>query len=268
MLQPLPIKKPKGKVVLEFSHISFSYPSLEVLSNTSFHIHEGEFVALIGPNGAGKSTILKLLLGLESPNNGTIELFGNSVKEGRELLGYVPQYANFDSAFPITVYEVVRMGCLTPWKFRYSEHDKKRINEALTLMDVQHLSKRPYYALSGGQRRRVLVARALSSGPKMLILDEPTANMDALSEKNFYDALSKVKGKTTILIVTHDTTYVSSLTDRVLCVGEQSKNDHISDVVQHPLASEAESANPQVLKVMHSAKVIHTCECITGEDHE
>ena len=268
MLHPLPIKKPKGKIVLEFSHITFSYPALQVLSNTSFHIHEGEFVALVGPNGAGKSTILKLLLGLEQPKSGTIELFGAPVREGKEFLGYVPQYADFDSAFPITVFNVVRMGCLTPWKMHYSQKDREKINNALALMNIEHLAQRPYYALSGGQRRRVLVARALASSPKMLIFDEPTANMDAISEKNFYEALSRVKGKTTILIVTHDTTYVSNLTDRVLCVGEQSKCDHISNVVQHPLASEVENDHPQVLKVLHNSKVNHTCECITGEDHE
>jgi len=266
MLQPLPIKRPSGKIVLEFSHVSFSYPSMDVLSNTSFHIHEGEFVALLGPNGAGKSTILKLLLGLEEPDNGNIELFGTSVREGKALIGYVPQYANFDSAFPISVYEVVRMGCLTPWKFRYKKNDKEKIDQALTLMNVQHLSSRPYYALSGGQRRRVLVARALASQPAMLILDEPTANMDALSEKNFYEALSKIKGKTTIFIVTHDTTYVSSLTDRVLCVGEHPRNDHISDVVQHPLAIEGDEK--PILKVLHESKIHHSCECITGEYHE
>ena len=87
--------------------------------------------------------------------------------------------------------------------------------------------------------------------------------MDSLSEQNFYEALTKVKGKTTILIVTHDTSYVSNLTDRVLCVGEASKNGHISDVVQHPLALEEMSEERHVLKVLHNAKMSHSCECIT-----
>jgi len=264
--QQLPIKKPSGKIVLEFSHINFSYPSQQVLTNTSFHIHEGEFVALVGPNGAGKSTILKLLLGLEKANSGNITLFGTSVKIGKNNIGYVPQYASYDSAFPISVFEVVSMGRITPWLPLYSKKDKERVTEALELMNVDYLKDRPYYALSGGQRRRVLVARALASNPKMLILDEPTANMDSLSEQNFYEALTKVKGKTTILIVTHDTSYVSNLTDRVLCVGEASKNGHISDVVQHPLALEETSGERHVLKVLHNAKVNHSCECITGEE--
>ena len=266
--QPLPIKKPSGKIVLEFSHINFSYPTQEVLSNTSFHIHEGEFVALVGPNGAGKSTILKLLLGLEKANSGSITILGTSVKEGKKDIGYVPQYAQYDTAFPISVSDVVSMGRLTPWHNRYSTKDKEKVTQVLELMNVDHLSTRPYYALSGGQRRRVLVARALASNPKILILDEPTANMDSLSEQNFYEALTKVKGKTTILIVTHDTSYVSSLTDRVLCVGEASINGHISGVVQHPLAHEEISDARHVLKVLHNAKVSHSCECITGEDHE
>ncbi|MDC7244512.1 MAG: ABC transporter ATP-binding protein [Sphaerochaetaceae bacterium] len=267
-MHPLPVKQPSGKIVLEFSRVSFSYPSSKVLSDTSFHIHEGEFVSLLGPNGAGKSTILKLLLGLEIPERGEIRLFGTSATEGKKYLGYVPQYANFDSAFPISVYEVVRMGCVTPWKFHYSKEDRERIDEALSLMDVHNLSSRPYYALSGGQRRRVLVARALASRPKMLILDEPTANMDALSERNFYEALSKIKGDTTIFIVTHDTTYVSALTDRVLCVGEHPENGMISNVVQHPLAAAEEESESSILKVLHSSKISHSCECITGAHHE
>lgn len=261
--QPLPIKPPSGKIVLQFSHINFSYPSQQVLINTSFHIHEGEAVALIGPNGAGKSTILKLLLGLEKAESGSITLFGKSVKEGKKDIGYVPQYAQYDSAFPISVFDVVSMGRLSPWLSRYSKKDKERVSEALELMNVDHLSLRPYYALSGGQRRRVLVARALASNPKMLILDEPTANMDSLSEQNFYEALTKVKGRTTILIVTHDTTYVSALTDRVLCVGDTSKNGHISNLVQHPLVPEEMEGERHFLKVLHNAKVDHSCECIT-----
>ena len=260
---PLPIKKPVGKVVLEFSHVSFSYPTQQVLTNTSFHIHEGEAVALIGPNGAGKSTILKILLDLEKANSGTIKLFGTTVKEGKRNIGYVPQYAQYDSAFPISVFDVVSMGLLTPWKSRYTKQDNRDVQEALELMNVDHLSNRPYYALSGGQRRRVLVARALASHPKMLILDEPTANMDSSSELNFYEALNKIKGKTTILIVTHDTSYVSSLTDRVLCVGEHIKNGHISDVVQHPLASDETDNIAHRLKVLHESKVNLSCECIT-----
>jgi len=264
----LPIKTPSGKIVLEFSHINFSYPSQQVLTNTSFHIHEGEFVALVGPNGAGKSTILKLLLGLEKADSGNIIVFGTSVREGKKNIGYVPQYAQYDSAFPISVFQVVSMGRITPWLPLYSKKDKEKVTEVLELMNVGHLRDRPYYALSGGQRRRVLVARALASNPKMLILDEPTANMDSLSEQNFYEALTKVKGKTTILIVTHDTSYVSNLTDRVLCVGETSKNGHISDVVQHPLALEEMGEERHVLKVLHNAKMSHSCECITGENNE
>lgn len=265
-IQPLPIKTPSGKVVLEFSRVNFSYPSQKVLTNTSFHIHEGEAVALVGPNGAGKSTILKLLLGLEIANSGRITLFGKSVKEGKKDIGYVPQYAQYDSAFPISVSEVVSMGRLLPWLSRYSNKDKEKVNEALELMNIEHLATRPYYALSGGQRRRVLVARALASNPKMLILDEPTANMDSLSEQSFYEALHKVKGRTTILIVTHDTSYVSNLTDRVLCVGDTSKSGHISNLVQHPLAIEEIDGQRPYLKILHESKVDHSCECISEEN--
>ena len=115
--------------MLEFSHLNFSYPSQQVLTNTSFHIHEGEFVALVGPNGAGKSTILKLLLGLEKADSGNIIVFGTSVSEGKKNIGYVPQYAQYDSAFPISVFQVVSMGRITPWLPLYSKKDKEKITE-------------------------------------------------------------------------------------------------------------------------------------------
>jgi zinc transport system ATP-binding protein len=102
---------------------------------------------------------------------------------------------------------------------KYGPADKAAVEEAMAQAEVTDLSPRPYSALSGGQRRRVLVARALASKPGILILDEPTANMDAESEERLYKTLGKLKGGTTILIVTHDTEFVSFLTDRVLCMG-------------------------------------------------
>ncbi len=207
-----------GPVAVRFDSVDFSYERIPVLSNVSFHIHQNEFAALVGSNGSGKTTLLKLLLGLEKPVAGRIVLFEDAAGKGRERIGYVPQNAGFDPTFPVTVRSVVRMGRLRPSSRFFGKEDAEAVNEAMEKADIADLAERPYSALSGGQRRRVLVARALASRPSLLVLDEPAANMDSESEKRLFDTLGQLKGSTTILIVTHDTAFVSSLTDVAFCV--------------------------------------------------
>jgi zinc transport system ATP-binding protein len=275
--QGLPIHPIERNIALKFDRVSFSYEGVRVLENASFHIHQGEFVALVGPNGSGKTTVLKLLLGLEIPQAGSIELFGaagESRRSGRERVGYVPQQAQADRSFPITVEEVVRMGRLKPLSRKFRAGDKAAAAEAMERMEIAGLAGRLYSALSGGQRRRVLVARALASlsgagWPGMLVLDEPTANMDAESEERLFKTLGRLKGSTTILIVTHDRDFVSSLTDRVLCIGEGEGMAGV--IVQHPLesgsrggAGEGGEASGSRSRVLHGTN-IPADSCYDGE---
>jgi zinc transport system ATP-binding protein len=218
------------EIAIKFDSVWFSYGDLRVLENVSFHIHRGEFVALIGPNGSGKTTVLKLILGLEEPAAGSIELFGAAAVY-RDRIGFVPQQPPQDRAFPITVRDLVRMGQLRP--FKGYAGDKAAVAEAMEQAGITDLAQRSYRALSGGQRRRALVARALASKPDILILDEPTANMDEESEARLFETLGELKGRTTIFIVTHDTEFVSALTDRVLCLGDES------GIVQHRIEAAA-----------------------------
>lgn len=265
---PLPQTHPDKPIVLQFDHVVFSYGSVPVLEDASLHIHEGEFVALVGPNGAGKSTVLKLVLGLVEPNKGTVRIFNAPSKIGRERIGYVPQHADYDSSFPISVEEVVRMGRIKPFMRTYSEEDHRAVADALQNMELTDLAQRPYHALSGGQRRRVLVARALSAKPEMLVLDEPTSNMDAESERRLFSALGSLKGKTTILIVTHDTGFVSSLTDRVLCVGDVGPSRIGRTIVQHRIEptkdAPAQLFGGEALKVLHDSTLQDSCCCSDG----
>ena len=226
-------RKRSGPVAIRFDQVSFAYGPVRVLEDVSFHIHQGEFAALVGPNGAGKTTILKLLLALERPASGAITLFESDPSDSRAPIGYVPQSAAFDQTFPISVREVVAMGRVSPLSRRWKPDDDEAVSEALAQCEVADLATRPYQALSGGQRRRVLVARALASRPKLLVLDEPTANMDAESERRLFRTLGALKGKTTIMIVTHDSSFVSSLTDVVLCVGERNGEGKAGEVVRH-----------------------------------
>jgi zinc transport system ATP-binding protein len=249
------------EIVVQFDSVSFAYGNVPVLKNVSFHIHRGEFAALVGPNGSGKTTVLKLILGLEAPTAGQVALFGaakgvsrNVAKDTannaawRDRLGYVPQHHPADKLFPISVRDVVRMGLLRPSR-GYSAAGKAAVDNAMEQADISDLAARQWRALSGGQQRRALVARALAAQPELLVLDEPTANMDAESEARFFETLGKLKGNATILIVTHDMNFVSILTDRVLCLGDNAL--HRYGIVQH----RTETDNASQVRVLHGENI-------------
>ncbi len=253
-------------VALTFHDVSFSYPHLKVLDDVSFHFHQGEFIALVGPNGSGKSTMLKLVLGLESPQTGTIKLLGDDPVRNRTLVGYVPQHASYDPTFPISVLEVVKMGCIGSLGRGNKQKNTEQALKALEQVEMKELADRPYNALSGGQRRRVLVARALAAEPAMLILDEPAANLDRESEQRLYTTLGKLKGSTTIMIVTHDMRIVSSLIDRVFCLDAHKEGKKGRTIVQHTLEDEMEG---ETKRVRHDVKIpADYCEYPAGGKSE
>ncbi len=241
----------ENPIALRFSDVSFSYPTLQVLSDVSFHFHSGEFIALVGPNGSGKTTLLKLILGLEDAEEGSIELLGHNPKRSRSLIGYVPQHASYDPSFPISVGEVVAMGVVDAKGRKRTKAIQEEVRRALSQVEMEELYDRPYSELSGGQRRRVLVARALVGDPQMLILDEPTANMDAESEKRLYSTLGNLKGETTVLIVTHDMRHVSALVDRVFCIEALKESFRGRSVIQHPL----QEVDNQTKIVLHDTRI-------------
>jgi len=246
-------------IAIQFDSVSFSYSDVPVLENASFHIHRGEFAALAGPNGSGKTTVLKLILGLENPAAGQIKLFGSNEKQScRSKIGYVPQQPQQDFSFPITVSGVVRMGLLHSSR-RYGKNAGNAAAMAMEQTDIADLSNRPWNVLSGGQRRRVLVARALAAEPELLVLDEPTANMDAQSEAGLFSILGKLKGNITILIVTHDMDFVSVLSDRVLCMGNSAHKHR--GIVQHNITAAEDSSYLQMARVLHGEDIIPDACC-------
>jgi zinc transport system ATP-binding protein len=255
-----------SEIAIRFNSVSFSYGDIHVLESASFHIHRGEFAALVGPNGSGKTTVLKLLFGLEAPGAGTIEVFAGS-KEAQNRsehvnMAYVSQSIPADNMFPITVRDIVRMGLLHHHK-RYVKNRRQEndaVMYALEKTGISDLASRLYRSLSGGQKRRTLVARALAANPDIFVLDEPTANMDEESETLLYKTLGAYKGKTTILVVTHDTEFVTSLTDRVLCLGDRR------NIVQHRTESyvsgglKHHGGAGQEVRVLHDENIT-TDEC-------
>ncbi len=205
---------------VEFRDVSFYYGQREVLRDIDLTIGEGDFVTIVGPNGGGKTTLLKLVVGLLRPSKGTVRILGRSPEAARPLVGYLPQHAATDRSFPARVIDVVLMGRLgrSVAGRGYSQPDRDAAIEALELVGLSDSHQRPFAALSGGQQQRVLLARALTSDPRLLLLDEPTSNLDVGMEQSLYDLLHRLRGRMSIMLVTHDMAFVSEFTDSVVCV--------------------------------------------------
>ena len=213
--------------VVALENVCFAYNGTPVLENVTLSVPKGKMMSIVGPNGGGKTTLVKLILGLLRPNSGQLHVFGTTPQAVRHRIGYMPQHAQYDPQFPVTVRDVVLMGRLERhWGGRYSRADKDAADDALGEVDLSNLGTRPFDALSGGQRQRVLIARALACNPDFLLLDEPTASVDAVIESRFYEILRKLNRRMTILLVSHDLGFVSDLVSHVICVNRQ--------VVIHP----------------------------------
>ncbi len=206
--------------VVEFQSVSFAYEQQPVLEEVSLSIPRGDFASIVGPNGGGKTTMLKLMLGLLTPQKGSVLLFGDAPKRTRERVGYTPQFLQVDYCFPVSVFDVVLMGRLRgdSYKIRYDQADKAAAERALETMRLAEMKNASFRKLSGGQRQRVLIARALCSDPELLLLDEPTSNIDPSSEEILFDILGELNKKLTIILVSHDIGFVSRLVKSVICV--------------------------------------------------
>lgn len=208
---------------IRIEDVSFSYNKDIVIDRAHFHIEKGSFISFVGPNGGGKSTLAKLILGLIKPTEGSITIFGKSPIEARGEVGYVPQHTSFDLGFPINVIDVVLMGRLKKGRLFYNRTDIKAAKEALKSVDLEGFGKRHFSELSGGQRQRVLIARAIVSNPKVLILDEPTSSIDKVTENKLYDLLLKLNVSMTIILISHDLTFVAENVNKVICVNKEVK---------------------------------------------
>ncbi|MFT5471006.1 MAG: zinc transport system ATP-binding protein [Verrucomicrobiales bacterium] len=222
---------------LRFEQVSFRYAAPVVIDDASFAIEEGACVGVVGPNGGGKTTLFKLALGLLKPQTGKIEILDHSPHIGCKHIGYVPQHLQFDTKFPITAHEVVLMGRLDrlPWYGIYAKADRAVAADALAEVGLADLADRPFAAMSGGQKQRVLIARALAAEPDLLLLDEPTANIDLSVEEQFLKTLDRLPKGMTTLIISHDIGLLERMTDRVLCVNRHVHEHRVSDLDGHTI---------------------------------
>jgi len=205
---------------IEFSNVSFSYGDLLVLDSIDLEVAQNEFLGVVGPNAGGKSTLLKIVLGLLQPSRGRVRVLGTTPVKARKRLGYVSQYPTFPRDFPINVKQTVLMGRLGVTKSfgGYTGVDSDSAEQAMIETEILHLASRRLNTLSGGQLQRVLVARALVCQPELLLLDEPTSNIDARIESEIFDLLKQLNQRMTIVIVSHDIGFISGYVDRVACL--------------------------------------------------
>ena len=243
--------------VIKIRDLHFNYGDVPILEDINIDIQQKEFIGMVGPNGSGKTTLLKIILGLLVPDHGTVEVLGKPPVQSVKNVGYMPQFAPFTRDFPISVEETVLMGRLgkTSSMGFFSKEDKQLAAESMEAVEVLDLRKRSIGSLSGGQLQRALIARALTCNPEIMILDEPTANVDMKVEKDIFDLLKRLNEKITIIVVTHDIGFISQYIDRVACINRT--------LICHP-TSELTGETIENLYGTHVHMVHHHHE---GEDH-
>lgn len=200
--------------MLTIDGVSVCYNRIDALSNIDLELPLQHICALIGPNGAGKSTLFKTAMGLITPTTGSVSI--------NERISYVPQHDDVNWNFPINVHDVVKTGAQKLWLGRMSQSEKQRVSAALEATSISNLAKRHISELSGGQKKRVFVARALAQGARIMLLDEPFAGVDQETEASLIELFKQLRDQgTTLLIATHNLDQVPLYADSVVMLNRQ-----------------------------------------------
>ena len=249
-------------IVLE--NVYVFYRNNIILENISLSIKEGEFLTILGPNGAGKTTLLTVINGLKTVHGGKVKIFGNVLNKKdavifRRKIGYVPQIINIDFRFPISVKEVVEMGRLSkvsPFK-KLNKKDEEIVYQAMKLTGILNLANRPIGHLSGGEQQKVAIARAIAQEPKIMLLDEPTSNLDLSAQKNILNLIEKIyyEKRITTIMVTHLLNQIPKCSDRIILMekGRIIRQGKKNEVLKEKILSEL--YNCQVKKIGDSTEM-------------
>ncbi|MBY0307352.1 MAG: metal ABC transporter ATP-binding protein [Phycisphaerales bacterium] len=220
---------PTATPAVQVDGVTFTYPGGDApaLEGVSLTVAEGSRLGVLGPNGGGKSTLLKLVLGVLTPDAGRITVLGRSPGAAARagLIGYVPQGLEVEKGFPLSVRRVVELAVswrLAPWR-RLPVAERQRVESLLGLVGAGGFAERPIGSLSGGQLQRVMIARALAPRPRVLVLDEPAVGIDAAGQAQFAELLEGVHRQTgvTLLMVSHDIRAIAAGCDRVACLSRR-----------------------------------------------
>jgi zinc transport system ATP-binding protein len=213
--------------ILKVQNLAFNYPSLpNIFEGVTFQVQNGEFIGLIGSNGSGKTTLIKSILGILKPASGKVELFGqsfsdfNSDSSNWAKVVYIPQTASQPKDFPITVKEILTLSIIPNKALKHKYVSSLLVNSVMDKLKITHLQNLELGELSGGQRQKVFIARAIINDPQLIFLDEPTTGIDQLSETEFYDLIDTLRQDfgTAVVMISHDISSISSRVDRIFCL--------------------------------------------------
>ena len=212
-------------MALRLRDINAGYNSRIQLRDVSIDIDDRDFVGIVGPNGGGKTTLLRVILGLLPPYSGTIEYLRNGERADSLSVGYLPQTRDIDTDFPISVGDIVASGMNSPRRLfgGYSKEQRRMAEETMRTIGIDDMKHRPVKALSGGELQRVLFARALVSRPEVLVLDEPDNFVDDDFETFMYDTIRSVNKDAAVIMVSHDTDFVTTNAKKIIEVNERVK---------------------------------------------
>ncbi len=222
--------------LVSIRNLSVKYGNYTALENVDLDIFDHDFIGIIGPNGGGKTSLVKAIMG-------TISYTGN-ISYGDEInrvsghaIGYLPQQNEFDHSFPISVREVILSGLQSGKRFlrRYTSKDRQRAESLMEMTGIQSIGDHPIGEISGGQMQRALLCRALISGPKLLILDEPANFVDNQFEKELYDILRKLNEQIAIVMVSHDIGTITSIVKTIVCVNRRVHRHDSNEITEEQL---------------------------------
>lgn len=229
--------KVQNSKLIEIEHLSAGYDQKQVLQDVNLTVYKDDYLGIIGPNGGGKTTLMRLILGLKKPNDGSIKFYKDGEETKEITMGYLPQYNDLDKEFPISVYEVVLSGLSkTKGLFsRYTKAQHQQVLDTLERMQLIDLKDRHIGALSGGQLQRVLLARAIVSKPDVVILDEPNTYIDRRFQKQMYEMLEQINQECAIIIVSHDIAEVLNNVKHIACVNHHLYYHNTADMPREKL---------------------------------
>ena len=231
--------KAGSEEIIVMKDVWFTYRNSPVVEAINLHIYPNDFLGIIGPNGGGKTTLFKLILGLLTPDKGTVSIKGGDPREHRTAIGYVPQYRTFDFGFPISVQEMVLMGRLgnihKPFR-KYCIEDHRIVQKCLEMMEIDDLKNRQVDQLSGGQQQKVMLARALAAEPEVLLLDEPTNHVDVRTGSHFFELLKELHTKMAIVVISHDIGALSTTIDRIGCMNRKLYLHDSAEITEEMIA--------------------------------
>ena len=204
--------------ILRLERVTKSFDRRLILPEFSLTVDSGDFIAVTGPNGGGKTTLLRLMLGLTKPSSGSVTYLEGDRRVKYLPIGYLPQKSSIDSRFPVTVGQVVTSGLLKPPGSRNRSSERDAMETVLEVCGLTDLADHTIGSLSGGQLQRALLARALVSAPKVLMLDEPLSYLDTRFSDRLYEILASLRGLATVIVVSHQMEGLEPLMTRRLQV--------------------------------------------------